>query len=237
MPHPEPAQRGVRSFVRREGRITAAQKRALTELWGRYGMSLDAIALQPVTSFPNPAPLHLEIGCGNGESLVALASRYRENNYLGCDVYRPGLGHALLEIHKRHLLNVRLAACDAVDLIRTLPARTLDAVYILFPDPWPKKRHHKRRLLQRGFLNLLCSRVKLAGTVLIATDLEGYGRAILDTVSSMDSCINLAGPGSWAPPARVRGVTRFEARAHAAGRTLFEIALAPVSTARHELTE
>src|SRR5205807_1094365 len=151
--------RSIRSFVTRSGRITAAQERALEVLWPKYGVAFATQPLEPRALFGRDAPLTIEIGFGNGENLLALASAHPARDFLGIEVHRPGIGRLLLRLEERQLANVRVICHDAVEVLeRQVAAQSVDEFLILFPDPWPKKRHHARRLLQRPFAELLSSR-------------------------------------------------------------------------------
>ncbi len=211
--------RPIRSFVLREGRLTAAQQRAFTELWPRFGVDWDPAGTVPARLdlrhlFGNDRPVLLEIGFGSGESLVHMAADHPERNYLGLEVHRPGVGHLLLELERLGLGNVRVLRQDAAVLLDVgLAPASLDAVYLFFPDPWPKKRHHKRRILQPGLVGKLARVIRPGGTFHAATDWEPYAehmRATLEAAS--DLFVNLAGPGRFAPRPAHRALTRFERR-------------------------
>ncbi|MGB5733948.1 MAG: tRNA (guanosine(46)-N7)-methyltransferase TrmB, partial [Thiohalocapsa sp.] len=168
--------RGIRSFVLREGRLTAGQERAFSELWPRWGCDwrpgqlLDLPAL-----FGNANPVVLEIGFGNGESLAQMAAAQPQRNFLGLEVHRPGVGHLLLEIERLGLGNLRVLRQDAIGLLREgLVPASLDAVHLYFPDPWPKKRHHKRRIVQPDFVALVARVLVPGGLLHAATDWEPY---------------------------------------------------------------
>ena len=158
----------IRSFVRRMGRITSAQERALLELWPRFGLEVPGRP-QPLDLdrlYGRHAPRIVEIGFGNGENLLALAAANPQLDYLGIEVHRPGVGRTLLEAHKAGLSNLRVACHDAVEVFeQLLPPRSLNGVLLLFPDPWHKKRHNKRRLVQAPFVELVAGRLA-AGAVL-----------------------------------------------------------------------
>ena len=218
----------MRSFVLRQGRMTRAQQAALDELLPVHGVSCEQIRLHGAGVFPRRAPLHLEIGIGNGENLVQMAARNPRGNWLGCEVHRPGLGHALLELRRAGLRNLRLVEGDALELLSALPRASLAAVYIFFPDPWPKKRHQKRRLVQAALLDLLADRVQIAGRVYFASDDADYAQAVRDAIDASPRWINVAGMGSWAPRPHCRVPTRFEQRARKAGRQVYELAFAPL---------
>ncbi|MGH8581940.1 MAG: tRNA (guanosine(46)-N7)-methyltransferase TrmB [Gammaproteobacteria bacterium] len=218
--------RPLRSFVRREGRCTEAQRRALATLGPSYLVPPGAI--DPVRVFGRPAELYLEIGCGAGETLTALAATHPENNYLGIEVYRPGLGRLLQGLRRDAIGNVRLVAEDAAAVVPArLPDASLHGVYVFFPDPWPKPRHHKRRLLQASFLAALRDKLRPQARVFIATDWEDYARQALAAMALDGGYRNLAGPGRYAPRPRWRPMTRYEQHARSAGRRVFDLLFAP----------
>lgn len=221
--------RKVRSFVIREGRITRGQSAALKTLWPTYGVALEGLSTLPLPVFPRRAPLHLEIGIGDGENLIAMAAAAPDNNYLGCDVHRPGLGHTLMRIREESLSNVRLVETDAVDLIATMAPGSLDGVYVFFPDPWPKKRHHKRRLMQTAILELLADRLKRSGRLFFATDDADYAESVLEAVERSPRWLNLAGSRRFAPRPCCRLVTQFERQARDGQRRVYELAIAAAS--------
>ena len=222
--------RKIRSFVIREGRITRGQSAALTELWPTYGVALESLRTDPAQAFARRAPLHLEIGIGDGENLIAMAAASPHENYLGCEVHRPGLGHTLLRLREEYLDNVRLVETDAVELLATMAPKSLDSIYIFFPDPWPKKRHHKRRLVQAPMLNLLADGLKNSGRLYFATDDAGYAESVLDAIERSSQWLNLTGSGCFALRPRCRLVTRFEQRAKDRDRRIYELAIANASS-------
>lgn len=212
-------ERRIRSFVRREGRLTGAQQRALTTLWERFGVSatgpLDLEAL-----FGRRAARILEIGFGNGESLAAQALTQPEVDFLGIEVHRPGIGHLLLEAERLGLANLRVVCADAVEVMeRQLPDACLDRIQIFFPDPWPKKRHHKRRLIQPAFAGLLARKLKTGGHLHLATDWEDYARQMLAVLEATPGL--RAGGGRLEPPGRPP--TRFESRGRQLGHAVWDI--------------
>ncbi len=224
--HAFPDRRPIRSFVRREGRITPAQQRALVELWPQFGLDFTAQGLDPASIFGRHAPCHLEIGCGRGDTLVALASQHPENDYLGIEVHRPGIGHLLNQLQACKLHNVRILCADAVTVLAHLPAASLDGIHVYFPDPWPKKRHHKRRLLQAGFLQTLASRLAGQGRLFLATDWQDYADNILECLQGQRDLVNLAGAGRFAPRPRWRPLSRYEQRALRLGHEIRNFILA-----------
>lgn len=171
--------RSIRSFVRRSGRITAAQKRALEGLWPRYGLAFEPVALDLDAVFRRRARRVLDIGFGDGDALVRQAAADRDADYLGIEIYAPGIGHCLLQATAEDLDNLRVIRHDAVEVLQLqLAEAAVDRINIYFPDPWPKKRHHKRRMLQCDFLALAASRLKIGGHLYIATDWADYAEYI-----------------------------------------------------------
>ena len=180
--------RTIRSFVRRAGRVTASQQRALEELWPLFGVDDDAQALSLAELFGRDAPVVLEIGFGNGETLVAQAAADPDRNYLGIEVHEPGIGHCLIKARDAAIGNIRVIAHDAVEVLQTrVPAASLARLNLYFPDPWPKKRHHKRRIVQDAFVELVADRLEDGGTWYIATDWANYAEHIDEVFSHSDS--------------------------------------------------
>ena len=205
--------------------MTSAQDRALASLLPRYALTLDQLA-NPAHAFARRAPLHLEIGIGNGENLAAMAGHRPSADFIGCEVHRPGLGHVLNLIDAHGLRNVRLVPIDVNDVLAALAPQSLDAAYMYFPDPWPKKRHHKRRLLNIGLLAALATKIKPNGCFYFATDHAEYGEYARRAVDLAPGWLNLAGPDGRAPRPHQRIETRFEARARVAGRPVCELVAA-----------
>lgn len=218
------AQRPVRSFVRREGRMTPAQRRALAELWPRYGLDASGPALDLARVFGRAGAVHLEIGFGNGDALLALAQAYPDRDYLGVEVHRPGVGRALHRADAAGLSNLRVFCADANEVLRArIPPNSLDAIYVWFPDPWPKKRHHKRRLVNAAFAALARERLVVGGRLHIATDWADYAHAIVAALSGVPGLRNAAVPGPFLPAPGPRPVTRFERRGQALGHAVFDL--------------
>ena len=224
--------RSVRSFVIRAGRMTEAQQRALDELLPRYRVSRDALAGGLAEVFPRHAPLYLEIGSGNGDNALALAARLPSVDVLASEVHPPGVGHTVHEAQRRGLTNLHIFDGDALELLAALPPACLDAVFIFFPDPWPKKRHHKRRLVQLELLDLLASRLKLHGRARFASDDADYALQVRDALSGDRRWLNVAGAGAWAPRPQERIRTRFEQRALRDGRAVFDLCWMRAAAAR-----
>ena len=215
--------RPIRSFVRRAGRLTPSQQRALEELWPNYGIDYAEAALDLDDVFGRSAPRVLEIGFGNGESLVEQAALNPESDYLGIEVHEPGVGHCLLKAQDASITNLRLIAHDAVDVLaRQIPAESLTRINLYFPDPWPKKRHHKRRIVQPDFLRLCADRLAPGGALHIATDWENYAEHIDETLAESGdfTCTERREHGGDAPLDRPE--TKFERRGLRHGHRIWD---------------
>ena len=224
MEHP----RSIRSFVTRSGRITEAQQRALQLLWPRYGLEFGSRTLDFDALFGRHAPRTVEIGFGNGENLAALASAHPERDYLGIDVHRPGVGRLLRAVEARRLTNVRIICHDAVEVLeRQVEPQSLAEVLILFPDPWPKKRHHKRRLVQGPFVELVTERLQPGGVLRLATDWQPYAHEMLATLAANPRLRNLAADGTFMPRPQ-RTATRFEKRGERLGHEVWDLAFSRI---------
>lgn len=215
-------QRRIRSFVLREGRITPAQQRALKELWPRYGLEA-ALLADPPAVFGREARRVLEIGFGSGEALLAAALADPASDFLGIEVHRPGVGRLLLAAARAGITNLRVVIADAVEAIEHLPAAALAEVRLFFPDPWPKKRHRKRRLVQPPFVERLARILVPGGRLLIATDWEEYGQEMLEVLEASPSFRNAIGPGRFAPRPPERPLTRFERRGLERGHRVHDL--------------
>jgi tRNA (guanine-N7-)-methyltransferase len=216
--------RSLRSFVIRGGRITSAQQSALGEFWPRFGVDYVSTPLNVEQLFGRPAPLTVEIGFGNGDHLLARAQREHERNFLGIEVHPPGVGRLLLGVAKSALENVRISQHDAVEVLRDqLEPDSVDEVQILFPDPWHKKRHHKRRLVATEFVALVASRLRPGGRLALATDWEPYAEQMLEVLGSCRLLSNAQAGGGFAPRPESRIVTRFERRGVARGHIVRDL--------------
>ena len=174
--------RPIRSFVKRAGRLTESQRRALEELWPEWGIEYSPSPLDLDALFGRRAPRVLEIGFGNGATLVQQAARHPEQDFIGVEVHEPGIGHCLIALRDAGITNLRLIAHDAVEVMQAqIPPTSLERINLYFPDPWPKKRHHKRRILQPAFIQLCAERLVEGGSLHIATDWADYAEHI-DTV-------------------------------------------------------
>ena len=221
-----PRHRPIRSYVLREGRVTAGQERALATLWPRFGVDYAGVPLDLSVLFGNDRPVWLEIGVGNGDNLAALAERHPDRNFLGIEVHRPGIGHLLLRLETRALGNVRLLRHDAVEVLsHSLAPASLAGAFLFFPDPWPKRRHHKRRILQPGLVDLLARAIRPGGLFLAATDCEGYAQQMLAVIEASPAFENLAGRGAFSPRPQERTPTRFEQRSQRLGLRVWDLVL------------
>ena len=214
----------MRSFVRRAGRLTASQSRALAELWPRFGVEPPDGRLDLDALFGRTAPRTLEIGFGNGSNLAVLAARHPERDYLGVEVHEPGVGHLLLAVEREALTNVRIARHDAVEVVtQWLPAGSIEETLIFFPDPWHKKRHHKRRLVQPAFLAQLARVMPPGARLHLATDWAPYAEEMLAACEAAPEWENLSPGGAYAERPATRPETRFERRGLALGHEVFDL--------------
>ena len=215
--------RKIRSFVRREGRITAGQQRALQDLWPRYGLAADE-PLDLTAIFGRSAPRTLVIGFGNGDALATMAEQQTDTDFIGIEVHRPGVGRLLQQLDEHELTNVRVMREDAVPILNTcFPDNSLDRLLLFFPDPWHKKRHHKRRIVQPGFIELLARKIKLGGILHMATDWEDYAEYMLEVVGRSAAFCNCAGSGNYSPRPDYRPVTKFEQRGRRLGHGVWDL--------------
>lgn len=214
--------RPIRSYVLRQGRMTDAQREARTRLSSRFGLPFDPRPLDLDTVFGRHAPRVLEIGFGMGETTAAIAAARPDTDYLGIEVHGPGVGSLLRQIEARQLQNVRVIQHDAVEVAATmLPERSLSGIHVFFPDPWPKKRHHKRRLVQAAFMQLLASRLADDGYLHLATDWTEYAHWMLDVLDQVPGLRNTA--EGFAPRPDYRPLTKFERRGLKLGHAVHDI--------------
>ncbi len=187
MTESNPTRRSIRSFVRRTGRMTPAQVRARKELWPQYGLDYAEEPLDLDCVFDRSARRILEIGFGNGESLIRAAEEEPEADFLGIEVHEPGVGHCLIHAHESAISNLRVIVHDAIEVLQQqLEDDSLARVNLYFPDPWPKKRHHKRRIIQHGFLQLVARKLAVDGTLHIATDWKNYAGHIDEMIAESE---------------------------------------------------
>lgn len=215
--------RKIRSFVRREGRITPGQQRALQELWPRYGLAADT-PLDLAAIFGRSAPCTLEIGFGNGDALATMAGQQPDTDFIGIEVHRPGVGRLLQQLDEHKLTNVRIMCDDAVQILKTcLPDNSLDRLLLFFPDPWHKKRHHKRRIVQPDFIGLLAQKIKPGGILHMATDWEDYAGHMLEVAGASAAFRNCSGTGNYSLRPDYRPVTKFERRGQRLGHGVWDL--------------
>jgi len=238
--HPtENKHRPIRSFVRREGRLTRGQQRAMDDLWPRYGVDTPGVEmLEPERRALGIAPLDLdalfsratpdqrvlEIGFGMGQSLAEMAALFPRNDYLGIEVHRPGVGTLLRVLGEDDLHNVRVICDDAVQVLKHhLPEASLDRVQLYFPDPWHKKRHHKRRMVSPEFVELVARKLKPCGVFHLATDWQDYAEQMMAVLSDSPGFRNIAGPGEYSPRPGWRPLTKFEQRGRRLGHGVWDL--------------
>lgn len=221
---PDPARRAIRSFVLRQGRLTPAQERACAAHWPRFGLDYTGAVRDFTTPFGRRAPLVLEIGFGNGEQLVHAAASDPARDYLGIEVHRPGVGRLLNAAAAAELANLRVWRHDAVEVLEhEVGAGTLAELRIYFPDPWPKLRHHKRRLIQPAFVALAASRLCAQGVLHLATDWQDYASQMLSVVDGCPALRNLAGRGAFSSRPAWRIETHFERRGTRLGHGVWDL--------------
>lgn len=216
--------RRIRSFVRRAGRLTPAQSKALEDLLPRFGVpeTLESVSSQAL--FGDDRPLALEIGFGNGDALVWMAQQQADHGFVGLEVHRPGVGHVLRAIETAELDNVRVLETDAVEFLKhRIAPNSLAGLRIYFPDPWHKKRHNKRRLVQPKFLAMAVERLQMGGVIHMATDWEHYAEQMMEVCSQHPELVNVVAPGAYAERPDWRPVTRFEQRGRRLGHGVWDL--------------
>ncbi|MCF1428928.1 MAG: tRNA (guanosine(46)-N7)-methyltransferase TrmB [Shewanella sp.] len=216
--------RKIRSFVLREGRLTKGQEQALEEYWPSMGLDYapDNIDLQAV--FGRNADTVLEIGFGMGASLVAMAAAAPDFNFIGIEVHKPGVGACLSDAGKAGVTNLRVYHHDAIEVLEnSIADASLARVQLFFPDPWHKKRHHKRRIVQAEFAQLIRRKLKLGGAFHMATDWENYAEHMLEVMSAAEGYRNQSATGDYVPRPDHRPLTKFEARGHRLGHGVWDL--------------
>jgi len=212
----------IRSYVLRAGRMTEAQKRAIEELGPLHVLPFGEELLKPSDIYPESKPLVLEIGFGMGLATWQIALERSEYNYLGVEVHGPGVGRLLMEIRDRSISNLKIIQHDAVEVLESMISPdSLAGLHIFYPDPWPKKRHHKRRLLRPDLVELMASRLALGGYLYFVTDIEDYAEQALETLQACGSLKNAY--EGFAPRIEWRPRTKFEGRAMVESRPSFEL--------------
>ncbi|HDP90268.1 MAG TPA: tRNA (guanosine(46)-N7)-methyltransferase TrmB [Thioalkalivibrio sp.] len=219
-----PGRRLIRSFVRREGRLTPGQQRALDSLWPRFGLELPAQSGDLKALLAGERPVTLEIGFGNGASLAQMAAADPAQLFIGIEVHRPGVGHLLQLVEKGGLENVRVICEDAVEVLKLhVPDASLDRLLLFFADPWPKKRHHKRRIVQPKFVELVAKKLKPGGIFHMATDWENYAEHMREVMEASPDFENTRGPGQFSERPDYRPVTKFEQRGQRLGHGVWDL--------------
>ncbi len=219
-----PLLRSIRSFVRRSGRLTPGQRNALERYWPMYGLDFQQQALDFNSISGDFEVVKLEIGIGNGDALISMAEKDPECLYLGIEVHQPGIGRCLNNIHENDLTNIRLVSHDAIEVMQyMLPARSLDQILLFFPDPWHKKRHHKRRIVNQQFRDLACRLLKPGGSVHFATDWQDYARHMAEELMSDERFYNMGDENGFVSRPSYRPTTHFEKRGVKLGHGVWDL--------------
>lgn len=216
--------RRIRSFVRRQGRLTPAQNFALEKYMPKFGLQACNGVFDFSKEYKREAPTHLEIGFGNGQSVANMAASHPENNYLGVEVHRPGVGNLLQLIHAQELSNVRVMTDDVFDVLQNnIADNSLAAVYIYFPDPWHKRCHVKRRIVNPVFVEMLATKMEVGGLLHMATDWKDYAKHMMRVMNDMPQFRNTAGADNYSERPEWRTLTKFEQRGHRLGHDVWDL--------------
>jgi tRNA (guanine-N7-)-methyltransferase len=215
--------RKIRSFIRRQGRITPGQQFALESYWDKYCLDAEQ-KLDTTQVFGRNAPVCVEIGFGNGECLAKLAAANPDKDYIGIEVHRPGIGHLIIKLEQLSLSNVRVYCHDAIEILtNNIADNSLSAVHLFFPDPWPKKKHQKRRIVQAGFLDILAKKLRSNGYFHAATDWEHYSRGMLKVLSNDQRFLNTSPLNNYCERPEYRPLTKFEQRGLRLGHGVWDL--------------
>lgn len=218
------AMRRIRSFVLRNGRMTPGQRQAFNEHWQRFGLDFGERPVNPSALFGRAAPLVLEIGFGMGQSLISMAKAEPDKNFIGVEVHLPGVGRLLRDLSDEGISNVRVFNHDAVEVLQQLiPDACLDRVQIYFPDPWHKKKHHKRRLIQPQFIELLRQKMSTGGVLHLATDWENYAEHMMEVMCLAQGFSNMAEEYCFSERPDYRPITKFERRGEKLGHGVWDL--------------
>ncbi|UTW03254.1 tRNA (guanosine(46)-N7)-methyltransferase TrmB [Amphritea atlantica] len=216
--------RTVRSFVLRAGRMTEGQQKAMETQWPLMGLEPDGGMLDLAEVFGREAPVVLEIGFGMGDSLIQMAKAQPENNYIGIEVHRPGVGRLLSNAEKEGLTNIRVFCHDAIEVLANcIPDGSLSTLQLFFPDPWHKKKHHKRRIVQPEFAETIRKKLKVGGVFHMATDWENYAEHMMEVMSAAPGYRNVAGEDQYSPQPEWRPVTKFQKRGERLGHGVWDL--------------
>jgi len=218
--------RSIRSFVIRNGRLTKAQAAAIDTLLPQFGLKFDENKQLDFSSIfaAQGSPVWLEIGFGNGDALLDMATRYPDTNFIGVEVHEPGVGQALMGIESRGLTNVRIIQHDAMEVLEhMIPSAALQRVLLFFPDPWRKKRHFKRRIVQKEFIELVANKLEVGGVLHCATDWQDYAQWMLEKINACDKLKNNSEANEYSPRPEWRTNTRFEQRGERLGHEVADL--------------
>ena len=216
--------RRIRSFVRRQGRQTVAQQTALQKYLPKLGLQVTQGKFNLSKVYNREAPTHLEIGFGNGQSVANMAAMHPENNYLGVEVHSPGVGNLLQLVHSQGLSNVRVVMDDAFEVLtHNIENNSLAAVYIYFPDPWHKRCHHKRRIIQTEFIEMIADKLQVNGLLHMATDWKDYAKHMMHVMNETSLFKNVAGQEQYSDRPEWRTLTKFEQRGHRLGHDVWDL--------------
>jgi tRNA (guanine-N7-)-methyltransferase len=217
--------RPIRSYVIRSGRLTDSQRKAIDEHWQQYVLEYSGAVLDPSSVFERTSPLVVEIGFGMGDSLLQMAAENPTLNYIGIEVHKPGIGRVLHGIVDQGLSNLRIICHDAKEVMaNSFAFGAIDKLQIFFPDPWPKKRHNKRRLVQNEFIQLAASRLRPCGEIHLATDVQAYAEHMLEVMEASTLSNAMGSQNYWPEPARP--VTKFERRGQRLGHGVWDLLFA-----------
>ena len=213
----------IKSFIRRIGRMTTAQRQALESLWDKYCLD-HAQTCDFSVVFGRSAPIILEIGFGNGESLAKTAEQNPDKDYIGIEVHRPGVGNLLAQLERKGIGNVRVYYHDAIEVLeKCIPDHSLSAVHLFFPDPWHKRKHHKRRIVRPSFVGLIADKLSHGGYFHAATDWQHYAQQILKTLSAAEQFDNQSSDQHYCPRPDYRPLTKFEQRGLRLGHGVWDL--------------
>ena len=227
---PETSDRRIRSFVIRGGRMTASQQLALDQQFEHYGLRPESGIVDWATVFGNDHPVVLEIGFGMGDSLATMAQAEPNVNFVGVEVHRPGVGRLMALANKAALNNLRIYNADVIDVLHhCIAANSLARINIYFPDPWHKKRHNKRRIVNEEFVQLIRQKMKQGGIIHMATDWEPYAEHMMEVLSAAEGFKNQAGEGQYTPRPDHRPLTKFEKRGEKLGHGVWDLFFEKIS--------